>query len=204
MKILEKKQLALLSVLFAAMVLVWGMAGVVYGQAKTAKYVGVNKCKMCHSSAAGGNQYGKWTEEKHSKAFDNLASAKAKETGSKQGIADPQTSDKCLKCHTTAFGVSKDMLDPKFDPKLGVQCESCHGPGENHVKARMAAAASGGGDVFGPGKDQGVTIPAGEINGKPDAKVCLGCHNKESPNFTGFDFDKMSKQIAHPDPRLKK
>jgi len=199
MKIMEKKQIAMISVLFAASVLVWGMAGVVYGQAKTAKYLGVNKCKMCHSSAAGGNQYGKWMETLHSKAFDNLASAQAKELGGKQGITDPQTSDKCIKCHETAFGVSKDMLDAKFDPKLGVQCETCHGPGENHVKARMAAASSGDTD-----KGQGVTIPASEINGKTDAKVCLGCHNKESPTFTGFDFDKMSKQIAHPDPRLKK
>jgi hypothetical protein len=182
----------------AAMVVALGIAGVVLAQAKSNKYVGVDKCKNCHSSAAIGNQYGIWKQEKHPHAFENLASDKAKEIGAKQGIPDPQTSDKCLKCHTTGFSAPKDQLDAKFDPKLGVQCEACHGPGGNHVKARMAAAASGSSDMFGTGK---AAIPAGEINAKPDAKTCTGCHNKESPTFTSFDFPSMYKQIAHPIPK---
>ena len=180
--------------------LVLGIATVVLAQAQTSKYMGVNKCKSCHSSEKIGNQYGKWASSKHSSAWANLAGAKAKELGAKAGVADPQTGDKCVKCHVTAFGVAKDLLDAKFDPKLGVQCETCHGPGGNHVKARMDAAASGGGDVFGGG-GAAVQIPAGEINAKPDAKVCAGCHNKESPSFTSFDFAAMDKIIAHPIPK---
>jgi len=189
------------SLIVLATMLALLVAGNVFAQAKNAKYMGAEKCKNCHSSASMGDQYGKWKAEKHSNAYDNLAGPKAKELGQKQGIADPQASDKCLKCHTTAFGQSKDRLDAKFDPKLGVQCESCHGPGEKHVKARMTAAAEGA-DALGAGGAPSA-ISKDEINTKPDAKTCTGCHNKESPSFTSFDFDKMSKEIAHPNPKKK-
>jgi hypothetical protein len=180
--------------------LVLGIATVVLAQANTNKYMGANKCKSCHSSEKIGNQYGKWASSKHSQAFTNLAGAKAKELGTKAGVADPQTGDKCVKCHVTAFGVAKDLLDAKFDSKLGVQCEGCHGPGGKHMKARMAAAAAEG-DAFGGGAQPPAPIPADEIKGRPDAKVCAGCHNKESPSYVGFDFDKTKKEIAHPIPK---
>jgi ribosomal protein L40E len=180
------------------LILVLAIATVVFAQVNPPKYMGADKCKSCHSSESRGNQYGKWKQQKHAKAFENLALDAAKQIGQKQGISDPQASDKCLKCHTTAYGVPKEQLDAKFDHKNGVQCEACHGPGEKHVKARMAAAASAGADPLG---GQPAPVSKDEINAHPDAKVCTGCHNKESPNFTGFDFSKMSKEIAHPIPK---
>src|SRR3972149_6605863 len=106
---------------------------------KDKKYVGAESCKNCHRAKASGEQYNKWKEWKMAKAFDTLAGDKAKEIAKKQGVDDPQKSDKCLKCHVTAFDVADALLDKKFDKKQGIQCESCHGPGEQHVKNRMSA-----------------------------------------------------------------
>jgi len=41
----------------------------------THKFVGAEKCKMCHNSPAKGAQYTKWTEAKHSKAYAALGQA---------------------------------------------------------------------------------------------------------------------------------
>jgi hypothetical protein len=38
----------------------------------------------------------------------------------------------------------------------------------------------------------------------PDEQVCIKCHNEESPDFKGFDFDEYFAKIAHPDPTLAK
>jgi hypothetical protein len=171
------------------------------------KYIGSDKCKNCHQSEASGNQYGTWQKQKHAKAFETLAGDDAKKIAKEKGIDDPQKSDKCLKCHETAFGVAPEEIKKGFDVKQGVQCESCHGPGEQHMKTRMAAAAKAGGDEgFGDDKGKGKvaerqTLPAGEIIANVDAKTCLGCHNDESPNFKPFCFHKFESQIRHLDPR---
>ncbi|HUT53670.1 MAG TPA: cytochrome c family protein [bacterium] len=194
-------KMAVLALLLAA-----GAVSVVFAQASGNKYVGAEKCKNCHSSAAKGDQYGNWKKEKHAVAVETLSTDKAKEAGKAKGVADPATDPKCLKCHVTAYSEPAGMKDPKFDPKQGVQCESCHGPGGNHVKARlMAAANEEEGDVFGGGgDDKPKQIPAGEINAKPDAKVCTTCHNSESPSYKEFKYDEFVKKIAHPDPRKSK
>jgi hypothetical protein len=64
-------------------------------------YVGASKCKNCHKSDKGGAQYVHWTESKHAKAFEALASDAAKEAAKELGIENPQESEKCLKCHVT-------------------------------------------------------------------------------------------------------
>ncbi|NOZ61445.1 MAG: hypothetical protein GXO74_07160, partial [Calditrichaeota bacterium] len=40
--------------------------------AKTFKYVGVKKCKMCHKGAKKGQIYETWMKAKHAKAFETL------------------------------------------------------------------------------------------------------------------------------------
>lgn len=209
-----KKGFPMAGVLLMAALLTVGMVGLVFAGSGDAKYVGVSKCKNCHASKEKGDQYGKWLEARHSKAFDTLASDKAKELGKAKGIDDPQKSDKCIKCHVTAFGVDASRLDSKFDNKA-VQCEACHGPGEKHVKARLAAAAEEdtGDDLFGLGEEEGASerkaIPEGEIISTPEAKVCMGCHNSESPTHEESNedpqkiYEKKVKEIEHKDPRPK-
>lgn len=164
--------------------------------AATAKYIGAEKCKSCHSSEAAGDPYGQWSKSGHAKAFDTLASDKAKEIAKAKGIADPQKSDACMKCHQTAFGVAAEDIKKGFDPHKGVQCESCHGPGDQHLKARFAAAAKADAD---PKVRQ--VVPAGEIQPHVEVQTCLGCHNPESPTYKPFCIHARAAAITHLDPR---
>ena len=124
------------------------------------------------------------------------AGAAAKKIATEKGIADAQKDDKCLKCHITGFGVPAEQLDKKFDIKLGVQCESCHGPGEAHMKARMQAAAS-----EDPAKK---VLGEGEIIGKPEQKLCVTCHNNESPSYKPFCYHKRVAETRHLNPKKER
>jgi hypothetical protein len=155
-----------------------------------AKYIGVKKCKNCHKADAMGNQFGKWESSKHAGAFRALAGADAKKAGAEKDIEDPQKADECLKCHVTAFGVSEDLLDRGFKAEDGVQCEACHGPGENHMKARMKAVMEAAGGDPAP-------VTEGEIIAKPGMDSCLQCHNEKSPSFKPFCFKARNAEILH-------
>ena len=155
------------------------------------KYIGAKKCKSCHDSDEMGNQYAAWEKAAHSKAFETLGTPAAKEIASAKGIADPQKADECLKCHTTAFGVDEKQIKKGFKAEMGVQCESCHGPGEDHFKARFKAAADEGADQ---------TPAPGEIITAPAQETCLQCHNSESPTFERFCYYEFAAKIRHARP----
>jgi Cytochrome c554 and c-prime len=171
-------------------------AGKVPKAATANHYIGAEKCKYCHASETK-TQYAGWQKTDHAKAFETLGTDAAKKFAKEKGIDDPQKSDKCLKCHETAFGVAADLIKKGFDPKAGVQCESCHGPGEQHMKARMAAAAKSD----APKADEYHPVPEGEIVVQVDQKTCLGCHNSESPTFKPFCYYERTAKIGHLDSR---
>lgn len=157
------------------------------------KYVGVDKCKLCHKSESRGNQYGNWQNSLHSKAYGILANSKAKWLAEAAGIIDdPQKSEKCLKCHTTAFGVTADMIEEGSSLRMedGIQCETCHGPGAKYwsidtMKDKTKAIANG-------------------LNAYVKEEICVKCHNSESPTCPGqFDFEKMREKISHLNPKNK-
>ncbi|MBI4576728.1 MAG: hypothetical protein HY722_10740, partial [Planctomycetes bacterium] len=162
------------------------------------RYVGADKCGLCHKAEAKGNQLGKWAAMDMARAYERLASPEARELGKTRGVAEPQKDPRCLQCHTTGHGLPAERFAPGFDAKKGVQCESCHGPGEKHVRARMAAAFEEEEEDAGP-----VEIPAGEIQ-RPTAPICLGCHNEESPGFKPFCFKWAASAILHMDPRRER
>lgn len=148
------------------------------------KYIGSAKCKMCHSSDAKGNQYKVWSDSKHAKAYLDLASEEAKKNAEKAGLkTDPQKSPECLKCHVTAFGVNDSLKEASFDISEGIGCETCHGPGSDYKGLSVM-------------KERQKAIAAGLII--PNRDTCVKCHNSESPNFKGFDYDQYYKKIAHP------
>jgi hypothetical protein len=161
-------------------------------------YIGAQKCKNCHQADAMGNQYAAWQHMKHSKAFEVLATDEAKKVAAERKIEDAQKADECLRCHTTAFGVPKEQIGKGFDPKLGVQCETCHGPGEAHMKARFAAAAAAGDQAA---DKPYAAPPEGEIVTSPPQSTCLACHNKDSPNYKPLCYHKAMAEIRHLDPR---
>ena len=164
---------------------------------KPPKYVGATKCRSCHKKEGIGNQYGWWLESKHAKALETLASDQAKEWAAEAGVADPQTDEQCVKCHVTAHGVPKERLGLKFLQSEGVTCEACHGPGSGYRKKKVMI-------------DQELSVSKGLV--LQSEKVCIECHNDESPAWdperytradgtkAGFDYDAAVKLIAHPVP----
>ncbi|NOZ48159.1 MAG: cytochrome C554 [Chlorobi bacterium] len=136
------------------------------------EYIGAKKCKMCHNKPDKGEQYNKWAAGPHAKAMEVLNAEEAQDA-------------KCLKCHSTAGAADEDMLTDYITVEEGVSCESCHGPGSVYknlkiMKSREESMANG------------LILPTDE--------VCRKCHNEESPNFKGFNFEEYVAKIAHPYP----
>lgn len=167
---------------------------------KANRFIGAAKCKTCHSSKETGNQFEALSKMKHAHAFEVLATDAAKATAKAKGIDDPQKADACVKCHVTAFGVPDAEIAKGFDRAIGVQCETCHGPGEAHMKARMAAAAAE--DPSAPKIYKGV--PAGELLASPEISLCTGCHNAESPNYKPLCFCKSKLEVRHLNPKRER
>jgi hypothetical protein len=174
-------------------VIAFGMAAGAAGAAgKEPQYIGANKCRNCHKKELIGDQYGAWQKAKHSQAFEALKGEKALEIAKERGLVSPPSeAEECLKCHATAYGEdpSKFAKAP-LDPEDGVQCESCHGPGSLYKKKKVMS-------------DHAKSVAAGMWEPGKDEKICLGCHNEESPTWdpaVGFDFEKHKEDIAHPIP----
>lgn len=163
---------------------------------KPNKFVGAAKCKTCHGPEETGNQHAAWLKMDHAKAFEVLGSEEAKKAGASKGVADPQKADECLKCHVTGHGAPPENFAKGFDPKLGVQCESCHGPGEQHIKRRMAAAAKAE-----PGAP--VVLEKDEL-APVSPQTCTACHNKDSPTFKPFCYFKRRDETKHLNPKAKR
>ena len=172
---------------------------------KKNRYIGAEACETCHASEASGHQYKAWEEMKHATAFKTLEGDEAIRLGKEQGIAEPSKSEKCLKCHVTGYGEPEAMFKKSFDPKLGIQCETCHGPAELHKRARLRAAAEGDDDEEGFGDAEEVAefvqIPEGELAPVPTRELCLECHNDESPSYKHFCMYQFEHKVRHLDPR---
>jgi len=135
-----------------------------------ARHVGSEACQSCHAK-----EYESWSAGPHAAA---LASLEAKH----------KTSDSnCLKCHTTGFG-----REGGFPPGSAasahadlarVGCESCHGPGGDHVAAP---------------NERGKIVALGD---KCDScvilQICGACH--DAANDPGFEFEVKAKidKIRH-------
>jgi hypothetical protein len=153
------------------------------------KYIGADKCKLCHNKPANGDQYGKWLKDPHSQALKTLSNQKSMDWAKKNGIADPAKDAKCLKCHSTY-----DRIDAKLRGGIlateGVSCETCHGPGSAYKSPSIMKNLE-------QSKANGLIVP--------DKALCLACHgSKDNPFFKEFNFETASAKIAHPNPTRKK
>jgi cytochrome c554/c'-like protein len=155
-----------------------------------AKFVGVANCKLCHSDDATGNQFEQWKKGPHAGALKALATPQAKELAAKKGVTDPTKDIKCLKCHLTGAEAPKSQKARTFKDSDAVGCESCHGAGEHYAKD----------EVFKKGKDAAIALGLVE----PDEKVCVKCHNPESPSYKPFDFKTFFEKVKHPNPKKPK
>jgi hypothetical protein len=165
-----------------------------------ANYVGPKTCGICHKSEEGGNQLAKWQASPHAKAFELLGTPEAKAAGAKVGVDNPQTSGKCLRCHSTAYNFTEAVATDKIKPEDSVTCESCHGPGKKYMaKSTM--------------EDRTKAIEGGLVY--PASKSCELCHNDQNPTWkpdryttkdgkkVGFDYEQAYEKIKHPDPKVK-
>lgn len=148
------------------------------------KYIGAQKCKMCHNSEKSGQQYKIWSESLHAKALVSLSNEKSMEYAKANNIADPAKEPKCLKCHSTAASVDKSLVET-MTIEEGVSCESCHGPGSVYKDMKIM-------------KSRELSMKNGLI--LPTKEVCEGCHNEENPFHKPFDFNTAIKKVGHPKP----
>ena len=109
-------------------------------------YVSATACQRCHQE-----EYLQWSATRHAFAFETLLK--------KERYFDAD----CVSCHSTGLGYSTGFQIGDPDSTLkGVQCETCHGPGKQHVG--------------NPKKNN--------IRSGADTSLCLQCHDaKHSPGF---------------------
>jgi hypothetical protein len=119
----------------------------------TATYLGSENCAACHTS-----EYERWTPSAHAHAMTTL--------GTHQRASDPD----CMKCHFTGFQQPGSALNSNL---ANVGCESCHGPGSDHVVA--------------PDTQYGA-LPA-------SAAACVACHSYD--NSPDFRWESYWPKIAH-------
>jgi peroxiredoxin len=134
-------------------------------------YAGSEACKTCHAK-----EHGLWSQSGHAHAVETL------EKRNKAG--DP----KCITCHVTGHGRPGGFPDggrPGEHADLArVGCESCHGPGAEHVKA-------------------GGKQPAGvlKLGDKCDScvilQICGSCHDDANDPGFRFEVEQKIERIRH-------
>jgi hypothetical protein len=120
-------------------------------------YVGAERCVSCHAA-----EYALWAKGPHARAFEALGA---------KDRADPR----CLSCHT----VVPDDLAPGL---LGVQCESCHGPGR-HYSIDWIMRDAELSQLLGLAR-------VGE-------RTCTRCHTDSAPSLSPFVVKEKMPLIKH-------
>ncbi|MCP4220992.1 MAG: hypothetical protein GY765_40560, partial [bacterium] len=138
------------------------------------RYIGATACGRCHKGEDKGYIFSKWRLSPHADAYAVLGTPKAFDVAKKQEVkGNPQKSPTCLKCHATVY---PNRAEGGADMMLGVQCESCHGPGIDYAKESIMA-------------DPAAAKKAGLI--RPTAKTCKGCHKEKN-----FNFQAMKQKVC--------
>jgi len=121
------------------------------------KYTGSESCKSCHEY-----EYEKWSSEPHSRAYATLQSA-----GSQ---FDPE----CVVCHTVGMKYESGFVSQESTAHLkDVGCETCHGPGSEHIRTLGKAKSS-----------------------EPKSQ-CLDCHTPEQSSHYAGNEQLYLEKIIH-------
>jgi hypothetical protein len=172
---------------------------------KGAAYVGSERCGDCHPHA-----FKIWQESRHAQAFQTLVNA--------QNPRLRQFDGECVVCHTVGFKYHTGYFNPPREspPKqvekhnrklLNVGCESCHGPGSEHVNNpnnqqlyRLINPYRPSPRELNPATSaQDKTMLSKQRVLRVDG-MCQQCHDSENDvNWPGF-HEKWGL-IAHPTPK---
>jgi hypothetical protein len=144
--------------IWTAFVLGWMLCVSVARAEILGDYLGYTACADCHPDLVTG-----WKTTPHAHAFETL-----KEQGEgKQEIPG------CVRCHVVAYELDGGFIDMDLTPELkDVQCESCHGPGREHVESE--------------GDPQ-------LIKARPDEALCRTCHTEGQDK--NFDYAEKSRFV---------
>jgi hypothetical protein len=135
------------------------------GVAPIATYVGTESCIGCHLQS-----HQIWEHTGHAHAFATLQE--------KGADADPN----CIGCHTVGLGTPSGYRREFGDRRLvNVGCESCHGPGSEHVTQRAAQRTS----------NEAVRFKYRKLT----AADCTQCHYGEFSR--PFHWDLFWPQVEH-------
>jgi peroxiredoxin len=130
-----------------------------------AVFVGSAACRSCHAA-----EYETWSRSAHAGAVETLTAARK------------DRNPDCLRCHTTGFGrpggFPEKGVPAEHADLAAVGCESCHGPGGDHVAegARKIGTIVSLGDKC----DSCVIL-----------QICGSCH--DDANDPGFEFEVKEK-----------
>jgi hypothetical protein len=148
--------------------------------APPATYVGIKKCRMCHTA-----WHDSFLESAKANSFAALKPGERTEA-KRRAKLDPDrdytAETQCLECHALGFGRPGGYEIPKpGDPRsqraaevrAGVMCESCHGPGSRFV------------EVMADIQRQDRRYQRRELEKAGlwtvTAAVCMNCHKPDAP-----------------------
>jgi hypothetical protein len=117
-------------------------------------------------------QYRSWSQTKMAKTFQDSLSGEQRE--------DPA----CISCHVTGYQKPGGFENQKSTPRMaGVQCEACHGAGSLYYTDEIM-------------RNKYVSMQLGLL--EQNERVCIACHNENSPTFPGpFKFDRNKGLHEH-------
>ena len=123
-------------------------------------YIGSQACQECHQK-----EFTQWAHSSHATAFNTLRTV------------GREYYPECITCHVTGSGYESgyQIGNPDREHLVDVGCETCHGPGKQHV--------------YTPLKNN--------IRGQVPEKVCMECHTPEhSPGFDQF-VEQVMSEVDH-------
>jgi len=145
------------------------------------EFVGSEKCAACHEES-----YRVWKRSGHSRAWETLVR-----------LDPPRNFDpECISCHVTGWHptryfpyLSGFLSEQKTPHLINVGCESCHGPGGEHVAAEM------GSDLERQRRAAEAMIVTKEQAESSEAHSCRNCHDLD--NSPDFDFSTYWPLVEH-------
>lgn len=140
-------------------------------------FVGSQACQGCHVEA-----FNVWKASKHARAWATLERVEKVEN-----LA-------CVSCHVVGIAYDDGFVSAKLTPHLrDVGCESCHGPGGEHVSNPVGKKPQ----LVPWQSDERKTLFGGhgEIFKTSAREVCTTCHHP--PHTAQFSFDQYWPSIAH-------
>ena len=89
----------------------------------------------------------------------------------------------CLVCHTTQFEKRYDAVTDTFASRWAepnVSCQSCHGPGEQHVQWETSLRGAGTPAQNSPRDPHGLSADIRAADARRRTELCTPCHSRRS------------------------